>query len=346
MLGTLNEELEMRAKHGKQWVVAGCTGSFLLIAYLVNASWLAKPTRTRTLWLAHRGVHQTYSRAGLTNETCTAVRIEPPRHDYIENTLASMRAAFDCGADVVEIDEHPTTDGHFAVFHDWALDCRTNGQGVTRDQTMSYLKSLDVGYGYTADGGVTFPLRGKGVGLMPSLAEVLDAFPGRRFLVNIKSNDESEAEKLARFLRNRPAEGLRAIAFYGAEPPVRRLLGLVPELRGFTRASVKSCFARYIAYGWTGVMPAVCRHAIEVIPSNYAGYLWGWPHRFFNRMAAADSEVFIVSTRNLGDDNGLSGIDSPGDLAALGESFEGGIWTNRIELLGPMTSVGSIPSRY
>jgi glycerophosphoryl diester phosphodiesterase len=273
---------------------------------------------------------------------CTAVRIDRPRHDYIENTLPSMRAAFDHGADVVEIDEHPTTDGQFAVFHDWTLDCRTNGHGVTREQTMPYLKSLDVGYGYTADGGVTFPLRGKGVGLMPSLAEVLDAFPGRRFLVNIKSNEESEAEKLARFLRNRPREELRTLAFYGAECPITRLLELVPELRGFTRSSVKSCLARYLAYGWTGVMPSVCRHTLQVLPSNYAGYLWGWPHRFFARMAEADSEVFIVGARSPGDDNGLSGIDSPAELAALGESFEGGIWTNRIDLLGPGARQGAI----
>ena len=33
---------------------------------------------------------------------------------------------------MIEIDVHPTTDGQFAVFHDWTLDCRTNGAGVTR----------------------------------------------------------------------------------------------------------------------------------------------------------------------------------------------------------------------
>ena len=36
-----------------------------------------------------------------------------------------MRAAFAAGADIVELDIHPTTDGQFAVFHDWTLDCRT-----------------------------------------------------------------------------------------------------------------------------------------------------------------------------------------------------------------------------
>ena len=102
------------------------------------------------------------------------------------------------GADIVEFDIHPTTDGHFAVFHDWTVDCRTEGRGVTREHTLAQLKALDVGYGYTADGGKTFPFRGRGVGLMPSLDEVLDAFPGRRFLINIKSNDPAEGALLAR----------------------------------------------------------------------------------------------------------------------------------------------------
>ena len=55
--------------------------------------------------------------------------------------------------------------------------------------TLADLKTLDVGYGYTADGGKTFPFRHKGVGLMPSLDEVIAAFPGKRFLIHIKSND-------------------------------------------------------------------------------------------------------------------------------------------------------------
>jgi len=55
----------------------------------------------------------------------------------LENTLDSMAAAFELGADVVELDIHPTTDGQFAVFHDWTIDCRTNGKGVTRKQSMA-----------------------------------------------------------------------------------------------------------------------------------------------------------------------------------------------------------------
>ncbi len=58
----------------------------------------------------------------------------PPTHGYLENTIASMQASFEAGADIVELDVHPTTDGRFAVFHDWTLDCRTDGHGVTRER--------------------------------------------------------------------------------------------------------------------------------------------------------------------------------------------------------------------
>ncbi len=74
------------------------------------------------------------------------------------------------GADMVEIDVAPTADGQMAVFHDWTVDCRTEGKGNVRDKTMAELKQLDPGYGYTADGGKTFPLRGSQTRLNPKPA--------------------------------------------------------------------------------------------------------------------------------------------------------------------------------
>ena len=146
--------------------------SLAIFLYLNNSSLLADPPADRPILLAHRGLGQTFDIAGATNDTCTATRIHPPEHPYLENTIPSMRAAFEYGADIVELDVHPTKDGQFAVFHDWTLDCRTDGSGVTREKTMEELKKLDIGYGYTADGGKTYPFRGKGVGLTPTLDEV------------------------------------------------------------------------------------------------------------------------------------------------------------------------------
>ena len=85
----------------------------LLIAGVIalcNSSFWVSPQTKPTL-LAHRGLAQTYPATGLTATTCTAARIFPPEHAFIENTLPSMRAAFAAGADIVELDVHPTTDG-------------------------------------------------------------------------------------------------------------------------------------------------------------------------------------------------------------------------------------------
>ena len=130
---------------------------FATFVWLNNTSLFSTQRGGEPVLLAHRGLAQTYTREDLEGDACTATRIHPPEHEFIENTVASMQAAFAAGADVVEFDVHPTTDNNFAVFHDWTLDCRTEGHGRTRDHAMADLKKLDVGYGYTARAANLFP---------------------------------------------------------------------------------------------------------------------------------------------------------------------------------------------
>jgi len=218
-------------------------GIITLFIYLNNASWIrSKPEGELTL-LAHRGVHQNYPKENLSRDDCTATRIDSPTHTLLENTIESIEQSFTLGADIVEIDIHPTIDKKIAVFHDWTIDCRTNGKGITRKQSLEYLQSLDVGYGYTHDNGKTFPFRGKGVGKIPSLTEVLDYFPDQTFLINIKSNELSEIKLIKQFLKNRPNENLSRLSFYGNNTPIKRLLSLSPKLKGFNRSSIKKCVA-------------------------------------------------------------------------------------------------------
>src|ERR1700728_2540316 len=151
-------------------------GGALAIAsglYLVNVSWLASPPSGRPTVIAQRGLHQVYGREGVDDDTCTARRIPPPSHMFIDNTLPSIAAAFALGADVVEVDVKLTKDHEFVLFHDNALECRTDGTGWVGERSLAELKTLDVGFGYTADDGKSFPLRGKGGGLMASLEEGL-----------------------------------------------------------------------------------------------------------------------------------------------------------------------------
>lgn len=297
--------------------------------YLNNTSLLAQRAAGQPTLLAHRGIAQRFDTRDLRNDTCTAARMLPPTHGYLENTIASMRASFAAGADLVEIDVHPTTDGQFAVFHDWTVDCRTEGKGETRAHSMAQLKALDIGHGYTADGGKTFPFRGKGVGLMPSLDEVLAAFPGRRFVVNVKSRDADEGWLLAVALARLPAERRQQLIVYGGDEPVAEVRRMLPELKTASRATLKTCLLRYIAYGWTGVVPGPCRSAMVLVPVNVAPWLWGWPDRLLLRMEAAGSEVFVLGP--YGGEGFTTGIDSASDLARLPRGYAGGIWTNEIE---------------
>lgn len=308
---------------------------FFAAIYLWNASWRVAPPQGETLLLSHRGVHQTFSREGLTGETCTAERIYPPTHDFIENTLPSMRAAFEAGADVVELDVHPTTDGKLAVMHDWTIDCRTEGAGETRSHDIAYLKTLDLGYRYTADGGKTFPLRGRGVGLMPELEEVFAAFPDGRFLVNFKSNEVREGDMLAAVMQAHPDWRRLVWGVYGGGPPTYRARELIgDELVAFSSRDAVQCLLQYLGLGWTGYVPEVCRSTAVLVPINYAWLLWGWPNLFVERMREAGSVVVLLGPYGAGD-VGTSGIDTLEALAQVPKPFSGYIWTNRIELIGP-----------
>lgn len=304
----------------------------LAFIYLNNSSFLLRQEGERPLLLAHRGLGQTFPMEGITGETNTAARIYPPEHPYLENTIPSMEAAFQAGADIVELDIHPTSDGQFAVFHDWILDYRTNGRGVTREHTLAELKALDIGYGYTADQGKTYPFRGKGIGLMPSLDEVLDYFPDRSLLIHIKSDDPREGELLAGYLKKLPQDRLTRITVYGGDTPIAVLRQELPTLRVMSKATIKKAFLPYLAWGWTGYTPAAMKNAFFYLPQKYARFLWGWPHRFIKRIKNANSIFVLVA----GEGVWSEGFDTAEDLKELPPNYTGGIWTNRIDRIGPL----------
>ncbi len=325
----------------KRWVVLGALTLAAGALFVFNTSLLAQPEGELTL-LAHRGVHHDYHRENLTNETCTAERIYPPTHTFIENTLPSMQAAFDAGADIIEIDIHPTTDGEFAVFHDWTVDCRTEGEGVTRELSMAYLRTLDIGYGYTADGGATFPLRGRGVGMMPTLREVLEAFPERRFLINFKSRQTREADRLLAYLQAMPNANLQRLSYYGAEP-ADRMRELLPEARTIGRRQLMDCAKSYMLTGWFGRVSDVCRNRIMFVPTNYGWVAWGWPNRFLQRMRAVNTEVVLVAPLNRRERAGVGGIDDAETFASIPRDWRGGVATDRIEVIGPLAEEQRAP---
>jgi glycerophosphoryl diester phosphodiesterase len=269
----------------------------------------------------------------LTGEACTADRIHPPEHAYLENTLAGFAAAFEAGADVVEFDVHPTTDGDFVVFHDWTVDCRTEGSGVTREKSLAELRALDIGYGYTADGGATFPFRGKGVGLMPTLGDVLDAFPDRRFLINIKSDDPEEGRALAARMAALSATQRRLVMVYGGGRAIETFREALPDVTVLGTDGARRCLLRYGLLGWSGHVPEDCRNTLFMLPANFAPWVWGFPNRLTERLAAYGSQLVMLGPY---DGSGYtSGVDEVAELDAIPARLDGYVWTNRAERIAP-----------
>ncbi|MCP4657514.1 MAG: glycerophosphodiester phosphodiesterase, partial [bacterium] len=257
----------------------------------------------------------------------------PPEHAFLENTIPAMEAAFDYGADIVELDVHRTVDERFAVFHDWTVECRTEGRGVTREHTLEDLQKLDIGYGYTADGGKTWPFRGQGVGMMPSLEQVLATFPDRGFLIDVKSNDADEGRLLAERLEELTPGREGEIAVTGGSRPVGVIRERLPHIRTITRPQLKRCVLRYLAVGWTGHVPAACRRSILLVPANVAPWLWGWPDRLLERMDRVGTRVVLIG--DYGGERFATGFDDPDRLDELPADYSGGIRTDRIDLIGP-----------
>lgn len=109
-----------------------------------------------------------------------------------ENTLPAFEAAVRRGADAIELDVRLTADGAPVVIHDATLDRTTDRTGVVAALTLADLRTVDAGWQFTPDHGRTHPCRG-GETRIPTLGEVLWAFPKLNILVEIKEPPAQEA---------------------------------------------------------------------------------------------------------------------------------------------------------
>jgi glycerophosphoryl diester phosphodiesterase len=103
-----------------------------------------------------------------------------------ENTVESFAQAVALGADAIELDVHLSADGIPVVHHDDTVMRTTDGRGEIARMTFEQLRRLDAGARFTKDAGRTFPFREKGHRI-PSLEEVIEAFPVTPLLIEIKT---------------------------------------------------------------------------------------------------------------------------------------------------------------
>jgi len=132
---------------------------------------------------------------------------------YLENTLASVRAALELGVDLVEIDVQETRDGELIVFLDYRLNRMCGVRGRVRHRTLAEIQRLN--------------------SQVPTLREMLIACRGRaRVLIEIKRADPCKiAEVIAKLRMEREVivfalSVVRMKQFAAAAPSVPRF-GLI-----------------------------------------------------------------------------------------------------------------------
>ncbi|GAA0478536.1 glycerophosphodiester phosphodiesterase family protein [Parasphingorhabdus litoris] len=317
------------------WGLGGLWMVVLIIVLLNSSRWAPNPEGQLKM-IAHRGVHHIYDLKGVGRDDCTAIRMLPgqEKREIFENTIHSIRAAVNRQADMVEVDVAPTKDGRMVLFHDWTVDCRTDGKGNTRDLTLAELKALDVAYGYSSDGGKTFPLRGKGIGKIPTVEEAIASETFKPFLFNFKSKNPDEADQLYAILKAAGRDPLKeGDGFYGAEAPANRMKILIPGIWSWSKPGVKACTKDYAWMGWLGITPDSCKDGTLVVPLNYQWAFAGWPNRTLARMEAVGARVMIIGPVK-GDDP-TSGLTHGDQLADIPASFNGYVMVEDISTVGP-----------
>jgi glycerophosphoryl diester phosphodiesterase len=139
---------------------------------------------------------------------------------YPENTMLSFEKAAELPIDAIELDIHSSRDGKLVVIHDSTLDRTTNLTGRVFDHSWEELKRADAGYRFDPEGNETFPFRGKGVSI-PLLEDVLQHFPDKKFVIEIKQTMPAIEDILLRIVQKHGMENKVIIASEHYEPLAR-----------------------------------------------------------------------------------------------------------------------------
>jgi glycerophosphoryl diester phosphodiesterase len=145
-----------------------------------------------------------------------------------ENTMLAFQNALALGADVLELDVRASRDGELVVIHDETVDRTTDGSGKVAEMTLAQLQALDAGYHYSPDNGYSFPYRGRGLKI-PTLREVLTAFPEARVNIEIKQTTPPIEEAVAQLIEEMEAQD-RVLVVSSDDGVIKRFRRRMPDV--------------------------------------------------------------------------------------------------------------------
>jgi glycerophosphoryl diester phosphodiesterase len=214
----------------------------LLIAPLLLLGPAAPAADAKNPWLAERVLN---------------IAHQGGEDEFPSNTLYAFKRSVKAGADMLELDVGATSDGKVVVSHDVTLNRTTNGKGRIEARTLRQIRRLDAAYWFAKGDDAyrhdrprrAYKLRGIATGerepprgyaradfRVPTLKQVLRAFPGTPITIEIKARTKAEeeseyvenAEVLARLLRKTGRRDLIVASF--EQKAVDRFHELAPEI--------------------------------------------------------------------------------------------------------------------
>ena len=223
-----------------------------------------------------------------------------------ENTLAAFEAAVRGGADAFELDVRLTADGAPVVIHDDTLDRTTDRTGLVRSHTLAELRSVDAGARFTSDRGQTHPYRGGDVRI-PTLGEVLWAFPRVPVLLEIKEPEAQEAVRKVLFQEDAAERCVVASEHQAA----LRAFEEAPFARGASGAEISALY-------WAALLgrrPPAVGYRLLSVPERYRGL-------------TVPTRRFVAAAHALGCPVHVWTIDEPATARRLWARGVAGIVTN------------------
>jgi glycerophosphoryl diester phosphodiesterase len=223
-----------------------------------------------------------------------------------ENTLPAFEAAVLRGADALELDVRLTADGAPVVIHDDTLDRTTDRSGLVRSHTLAELRSVDAGARFTPDQGRTYPYRG-GDTRIPTLGEVLWAFPRMPVLLEIKEPEAQEAVRKV-LLQEDAAERCVVASEHQA---AFRAFDEAPFARGASGAEISALY-------WAALLgrrPPAAGYRLLSVPERRRGL-------------TVPTRRFVAAARALGCPVHVWTVDRPATARRLWRSGVAGIVTN------------------
>ncbi len=120
-----------------------------------------------------------------------------------ENSLEAFALAIELGADALETDVHVTRDDEVVVHHDATGDRTASVRQSIVDLTLAEVRRWNLGFGFRLPSGEGLV---NGTFRVPTLSELLEAFPTTRINVDVKPRASRAAERVLEVVRRHGAE--------------------------------------------------------------------------------------------------------------------------------------------